>query len=360
MNISNYISFEENIAIISGIVLNLSEDIKISFEENKIFVINREILNFAETKKIPNEMKMNLYETDGQKSGIQTALEVYALNYENKAWKDRRVHAENFTYYADKSIKALVRQNNVYVPKKEALKSNLQHLTPWTLQGAIENNKEIIVIIYYNYILMPLIKELQKTQHNSKSKSLKLSNFNDALLMGTEELIKLDEGQFLEFKENCYWLEDKELEKKELLKNQYKPGSVIDMRDTILKTICAFGNTDGGIILIGVIDKKNGGGVCGIDEDRKLDKLSNNDDFELFWKDLIKENIDKWSSQSTSIEFELVNNKEIAKFIVPPRKKEDGYCQTTYFGNKKIFIRNGGRTIQVDPIDTLKQFRDRF
>ena len=36
--------------------------------------------------------------------------------------------------------------------------------------------------------------------------------------MGTEELIKLDEGQFLEFKENCYWLEDKELEKKELLK----------------------------------------------------------------------------------------------------------------------------------------------
>ena len=31
------------------------------------------------------------------------------------------------------------------------------------------------------------------------------------------------------------------------------------------------------------------GGVCGIDEDRKLDKLSNNDDFELFWKDLIKE-----------------------------------------------------------------------
>ena len=207
---------------------------------------------------------------------------------------------------------------------------------------------------------MPLIKELQKTQHNSKSKSLKLSNFNDALLMGTEELIKLDEGQFLEFKENCYWLEDKELEKKELLKNQYKPGLVIDMRDTILKTICAFGNTDGGIILIGVIDKKNGGGVCGIDEDRKLDKLSNNDDFELFWKDLIKENIDKWSSQSTSIEFELVNNKEIAKFIVPPRKKEDGYCQTTYFGNKKIFIRNGGRTIQVDPIDTLKQFRDRF
>ena len=60
MNISNYISFEENIAIISGIVLNLSEDIKISFEKNKIFVINREILNFAETKQIPNEMKMNL------------------------------------------------------------------------------------------------------------------------------------------------------------------------------------------------------------------------------------------------------------------------------------------------------------
>ena len=46
-----------------------------------------------------------------------------------------------------------------------------------------------------------------------------------------------------------------ESEKKELLKSQYKPGLVFDMRDTILKTICAFGNTDGGIILIGVIDK---------------------------------------------------------------------------------------------------------
>ena len=39
------------------------------------------------------------------------------------------------------------------------------------------------------------------------------------------------------------------------------------------------------------------------------DKLADNDSFELFWKDTIKEHVDQWSSLNTEIEFHLYEKK---------------------------------------------------
>jgi len=228
------------------------------------------------------------------------------------------------------------------------------------LKGDFEQNKNTIVKLYFEFILKPLIAIFELDKPKNKVGKNRLSSFDDVVNKDLEELLNLEEGQYLEFKENSFWMEKEEEKKKEALKQDYKPGTVVNMRDTILKTICAFGNSDGGIILIGVIDPKNGGGVCGIRADRNLDKLADNDSYELFWKDIIKEHIDIWSSLNTEIEFDLYEKKELVKFIVKPRKKDQGYCETTYFGEKKIFVRDGPRNLPIKQTDALKQFRDRF
>ena len=366
MENSNKIIVEDFYAYVTDIKSCFNNTLQIHFSENNIFVKDKEFLNFINVESIPNKLNMVFHEIetsdDLEVSEKTTAIDLYTLSNENNVWRERKVFKENYTRYASKEITALITEKNIQIRSKESIQDN-KNVQPMILKGDFERNKDIIIKLYFEYILKPVITKLELDKPGNKSVKNKLSSFDDVVNKDLEELLVLEEGQYLEFKENSFWLQDKEeglKKQRESQKQNYKPGTVIDMRDTILKAICAFGNSEGGIILIGVIDPKNGGGVCGIAEDRNLDKLADNDSFELFWKDTIKEHIDLWSSLNTEIEFELYEKKELAKFIVKPRKKDQGYCETTYFGEKKIFVRDGARNLPIKQTDALKQFRDRF
>mgnify|MGYP001398464641 FL=1 len=56
----------------------------------------------------------------------------------------------------------------------------------------------------------------------------------------------------------------------------------------------------------------------------------------------------------------MYEKNELVRFIVKPRKKDQGYCETTYFGEKIVFFRDGVRNLPIKQTDALKQFRDRF
>ena len=363
MENSNKIVVEDFYAYVTDIRACLNNTLQIYFPENNMFVEDKEFLNFIKIDSIPNQLNMVFYEIetsdDLEISETTTAIDMYTLSYENNLWRERRIYKENYTRYASKEIRALITEKNIKIRSKETVEDN-KYIQPMILNGDFEKNKDTIVRLYYEFILKPVITILQLHKSIENGNKNKLSSFDDVVNKDLEELLNLEEGQYLEFKENSLWMEKQEQKKKEALKENYKPGTVFDMRDTILKAICAFGNSDGGIILIGVIDPKNGGGVCGIEVDRNLDKLADNDSFELFWKDTIKEHVDQWSSLNTEIEFHLYEKKEIVKFIVQPRKKDQGYCETTYFGEKKIFVRDGPRNLPIKQTDALKQFRDRF
>ena len=366
MENSNRIIVEDFYAYVTDIKSCFNNTLQIHFPENNMFVEDKEFLNFINVDSIPNKLNMVFYEIetsgDSEVSETTTAIDLYTLSYENNIWRERRVFKDNYTRYASKEITALITQKNIQIRSKESIEDN-KYIHPMILKGDFEQNKDTIVRLYFEYILKPVITKLELDKPDNKSVKNKLSSFDDVVNKDLEELLDLEEGQYLEFKENSFWLQEKEevlKKERESQKQNYKPGTVIDLRDTILKAICAFGNSEGGIILIGVIDPKNGGGVCGIAEDRNLDKLADNDSFELFWKDTIKEHIDLWSSLNTEIEFDLYEKKEIVKFIVQPRKKDQGYCETTYFGEKKIFVRDGPRNLPIKQTDALKQFRDRF
>lgn len=363
MENSNKLVVEDFYAYVTNIRPCINNTLQINFSENNVYVKDKDFLSFINIDTIPNKLNMLFYESeiagDLEISETTTTIDLYRLSYENNIWRERKVFKENYTRYVSKETSALITEKNIQIASRENLEDNI-YINPMILKGNFKQNKDTIFKLYFEFILKPVITILELDKPINNVGKNRLSSFNDVVNKDIHELLNLEEGQYLEFKENSFWMDKEEEKKKEALKQNYKPGTVVNMRDTILKTICAFGNSDGGIILIGVIDPKNGGGVCGIEADRNLDKLADNDSFELFWKDTIKEHIDIWSSLSTDIEFDLYEKKELVKFIVKPRKKDQGYCETTYFGEKKIFVRDGARNLQIKQTDALKQFRDRF
>ena len=79
------------------------------------------------------------------------------------------------------------------------------------------------------------------------------------------EIVAQDENRFLEFKSSLRWDY-----------RQEKPNPILE--DVILKTVAAFGNSDGGILLIGVDDNKN---ILGLQNDYNTLKKKDSDYFEI-------------------------------------------------------------------------------
>ena len=90
-----------------------------------------------------------------------------------------------------------------------------------------------------------------------------------------EELIKGGESQVVEFKSSLQWDIEKNCSNKELKKE-------------VLKTLVAFLNTDGGILLIGVEDNGN---IFGLEKDLRLVKGKSLDGFEQNLANLISDKI---------------------------------------------------------------------
>ena len=88
--------------------------------------------------------------------------------------------------------------------------------------------------------------ETKNTKENTLTQLTKLS---------IKEILKKDESKFLEFKSSIKYDYELERQNKQLV-------------EPILKTICAFLNTEGGILIIGYND--NDDKILGLSEDYKL------------------------------------------------------------------------------------------
>ena len=85
------------------------------------------------------------------------------------------------------------------------------------------------------------------------------------------ELLADNENRYLEFKSSLRW---------DHRQDKVNP----ELEKVILKTLAAFGNTDGGILLIGVDDDKN---VIGLEEDFKSLKKQDSDYYEIHLRNIL-------------------------------------------------------------------------
>lgn len=166
-----------------------------------------------------------------------------------------------------------------------------------------------------------------------------------------EEIIKHEESQYLEFKSTLCWdVKSSKMDKKH-------------MGEIIMKSISAFSNSDGGVLLIGVDNDKK---VLGLKDDYKTFKngLGNQDDFELHLTTLVINNFSKtFAKDNLDIEFPRIGNKEVCiirikKGLTPFTIKisdKNGQVKEKFF----IRVNNSSRDID-DLLEFAKYIKQRF
>lgn len=110
-----------------------------------------------------------------------------------------------------------------------------------------------------------------------------------------EEEIKKGESDFLEFKSSLRW-------------DYYQKAKNKVLEQVVAKTISAFLNSNGGMLLIGVDDE---GVVLGLENDYNTLSKSNKDGFVLALTTLINNTLGKHSHKYISIKIFTVNKKEV-------------------------------------------------
>ncbi len=139
------------------------------------------------------------------------------------------------------------------------------------------------------------------------------------------ELIEIGENHNLEFK-------------KTLEAGGTNPEHKKKVVHSALKTICAFLNSDGGTLILGVSDS---GEIIGLEKDFKLcGRNKNPDGFELRLRGMIKERFEPTPLGNIKIEFPHLPEGIICKVDVLP-------SSDIVHLNDAVFVRDGNRTLKL-------------
>ena len=149
-----------------------------------------------------------------------------------------------------------------------------------------------------------------------------------------EELCALPESATLEFKSTLRW----DLRQDKVSK---------DVQFSVIKTIAAFLNSNGGALLIGVDDTGN---ATGIERDLKVLSNPTIDVFQQTLVNLIVEYIGAEFAELIKISFDVVEGKQVCIVIVAPGPNPS-YIKSPK--GKQFFIRAGNTTRSLDPEQTV-------
>jgi hypothetical protein len=171
----------------------------------------------------------------------------------------------------------------------------------------------------------------------------KLADMDDSdVRLSAEELIAEGESYRMEFKESLRWDGRRQIVNKEL-------------EAVVLKTIAAFGNTEGGILFIGVRDN---GEVEGLELDYASLKDGDKDAFELHLLNLVSNEYGtEFAANGIKLSFPIVQDKEICMVEVRPSLRPL-YTQTADKGGAKVqkfYVRRGNSSNEL-PLHEISNY----
>ncbi len=175
----------------------------------------------------------------------------------------------------------------------------------------------------------------------------KLNEFMHSLVLEPEtphhrpviELISLGESVTLEFKSSLQW---------DLVQNKQNNG----LRMSVLKTVAAFLNTEGGTLVIGVEDQ---GAVCGIEADLHVVGDSS-DRFAQLLNSLFFEYLGAAATPYIRQRFESVDGRVVCVIDVG-RSTEPVFAKTDK--GREFYVRVGNTTRGLDAEETLRYTESR-
>jgi type I restriction enzyme R subunit len=158
-----------------------------------------------------------------------------------------------------------------------------------------------------------------------------------------EELLKLQESKTLEFKSSLRWN----------LKEDRKDDK--EITHSVLKTIAAFLNTEGGDLLIGVADDRS---VLGIEHDR----LDNDDKFMLHLVQVVRNGLGDRAGTCIDPKTQVVEGKTVC-LVSCQRSPEPVFLKWKGTEAKlegDFYVRSGPGTLKLSPESTQEYIRTRF
>ena len=120
---------------------------------------------------------------------------------------------------------------------------------------------------------------------------------------------------------------------------------------SVLKTINAFSNSEGGILLIGV---SNNGEILGIEKD----KFENIDKFNLHLTNIIKEKIGKSQMHLIKIQNILIGEKTIVR--INCEKSNSPVFLKLSPNEEEFYIRSGPSSAQIKSSDLVNYIEKKF
>ena len=149
--------------------------------------------------------------------------------------------------------------------------------------------------------------------------------------------------------------------KKEFLSNGGLLGGHPDknIEKAISKTIAAYSNADGGVLIIGADDDGN---VLGLESDYSTLE-GDQDNFELHLLELIKRDFGPlFSKENIKINFHEIEDQEICQVQISKRIKPTYLEVTDKMGNKnkKFYIRSGNQSIEIQINEVTEYIKNRF
>lgn len=182
--------------------------------------------------------------------------------------------------------------------------------------------------------IIPPAMSLQIVRHLSKRVTNYLMSIQQT---STKELISKGENEHVEFKSTLRWN----------LKANKKDTRITH---AVLKTIAAFLNSDGGILLVGVSDDGN---ILGLDEDR----FENHDKLLLFLTNIIKSQLGALHMDKIHFHLETLKGQEVLRIDIQEAS------EPCYLLNEKLdhfYIRTGPSTTDLRLSQVYEYITKRF
>lgn len=162
-----------------------------------------------------------------------------------------------------------------------------------------------------------------------------------------EDLIREGESDELEFKSTLRWsLEEGAVNRK--------------MEEAIVKAVAAFGNSQGGTLVIGVSDD---GAVVGLQHDYMTLDGGNRDKFELHLRNLLNRHLNKvFVATKVQVQFHEVNGLDVCQIEVEPAKEPLIVSFNDKNGQSvdKLYLRNGNASQELPMKDMPAYIKERF
>jgi len=285
-----------------------------------------------------NGRKMNLKSNSSQnfqevneKSLQNDSINLATLNHFDKFNKrDSRIF--NFRFQNEEYWNTFNR-----FPIETGITYYLLSITNTEIQRAgIRKNQDYLFWVGLFFILVGIAILFVKKRKFYSIKKAKLPNLS--------EILKENENRYLEFKSSSRW--------------DYRQEKVNpELEKVVFKTIAAFGNTDGGILLLGVDDDKN---ILGLEKDFNTLKKNTADYYEVHLRNLLHTSMGvKYVSKHIRVQFEISEDNKAVCIIKVFAANRPLYLKTTNKNGQveeKFYVRSGNSSQEITSIADITDY----